>query len=63
MNEIIFKLKFSSLIRFYTPTGINTILSSGQIPLKFDAHGAIIKRGKEKEVYLYKTISEYMNDF
>ncbi len=53
MNEIIVLLKFSSLIRFYTPTGINTILSSGQIPLKFDAHGAIIKKGKPKEVIMF----------
>lgn len=35
---------------FYTPTGVNSLVQSGDIPVRMDAEGRMVERGSKREV-------------
>jgi 3-oxoacid CoA-transferase subunit A len=38
---------------FYTPTGVGTMVAEGGIPIRYDAHGNVVKTSEPKEVRVF----------
>ncbi|OJJ45517.1 hypothetical protein ASPZODRAFT_153164 [Penicilliopsis zonata CBS 506.65] len=39
---------------FYTPTGAHTLLQEGEIPVRLDASGKVLERGRQRETRVFK---------